>query len=223
MLSQSNSLTAVRLQLVSQLYDPANTGNPAKIKLIQEHLQALQKGPHAWLIANDLLNCDNSDLRFFGALTFTVKINHDWWVALQGSRTGKRANFNVRSRLSADETGELLGRLIDHYVLLVNGGERSLVLRKLASSLVTIFLKPTSIWTRAILNVGASLVNGKYVSEEECKSVDFGTAVLPAMTEAQVVALLYFSHILAEEIDRSRPEFPRRLFSIISFFFFFQI
>ncbi|BDD59497.1 hypothetical protein MAP00_004701 [Monascus purpureus] len=29
------------------------------------------------------------------------------------------------------------------------------------------------------------------------------------MTEAQVVALLYFSHILAEEIDRSRPEFPR--------------
>lgn len=65
-------------QLVSQLYDPANAGNPTKINFIQEHLQALQKGPHAWLIANDLLGSDNPGLRFFGALTFTVKINHDW-------------------------------------------------------------------------------------------------------------------------------------------------
>ncbi|RMJ21414.1 hypothetical protein PHISP_07717 [Aspergillus sp. HF37] len=64
--------------LVSQLYDPANAGNPTKINFIQEHLQALQKGPHAWLIANDLLGSDNAGLRFFGALTFTVKINHDW-------------------------------------------------------------------------------------------------------------------------------------------------
>lgn len=66
------------LQLVSQLYDPANAGNPTKINFIQEHLQALQKGPHAWLIANDLLGSDDAGLRFFGALTFTVKINHDW-------------------------------------------------------------------------------------------------------------------------------------------------
>lgn len=65
---------------MSQLYDPANTGNPAKIKAIQEHLQILQKGPQAWLIANDLLSDESTDLRFFGALTFTVKINQDWYV-----------------------------------------------------------------------------------------------------------------------------------------------
>ncbi|OGM39816.1 importin 13 [Aspergillus bombycis] len=139
--------------LVSQLYDPANTGNPAKIKAIQEHLQILQKGPQAWLIANNLLSDESTDLRFFGALTFTVKINQDW------------------QQLNEDEARELLGRLIDHYVVLVNGGERPLVVRKLASSLATIFLKPNAPWNHAIWNLAASLANGKHISEEQFEFV----------------------------------------------------
>lgn len=80
-----NCLVLTPSQLVSQLYDPANAGNPAKINLIQEHLQVLQKGPHAWIIANDLLSRDNTGLRFFGALTFTVKINQDWYGSQRSS------------------------------------------------------------------------------------------------------------------------------------------
>ncbi|PYH41718.1 putative importin 13 [Aspergillus saccharolyticus JOP 1030-1] len=177
--------------LVSQLYDPANTGNPAKIKAIQEHLQRLQKGPQAWLIANHLLAEDNTDLRFFGALTFTVKINQDW------------------QHLSTEEAQELLGRLIEHYVILVNGGERSLVVRKLAASLATIFLKPNAPWTRALCNLAASLANGKHVSEEHCKDVDLRHTVLPALSERQVTSLLYFSNILGEEIHRWSSEARR--------------
>ncbi|PYI20743.1 importin 13 [Aspergillus violaceofuscus CBS 115571] len=177
--------------LVSQLYDPANTGNPAKIKAIQEHLQSLQKGPQAWLIANHLLAEDNTDLRFFGALTFTVKINQDW------------------QHLSTEEAQELLGRLIDHYVMLVNGGERSLVVRKLASSLATIFLKPNAPWTRALCNLAASMADGKYVSEEHCKDVDLKNTVLPALSECQVTALLYFSNTLGEEIHKWSSEARR--------------
>ncbi|PWY69249.1 importin 13 [Aspergillus eucalypticola CBS 122712] len=177
--------------LVSQLYDPGNTGNPAKIKAIQEHLQSLQKSPQAWLIANQLLSEASTDLRFFGALTFTVKINHDW------------------QSLSSEEAQELLGRLIDHYVFLVNGGERPLVIRKLASSLATMFLKPNAPWSRALCNLAASLANGKHVSEEHCKSIDLRGAVLPAMSERHVTSLLYFSNILAEEIHRWSSE-PRR-------------
>ncbi|KAF7591246.1 hypothetical protein BBP40_001807 [Aspergillus hancockii] len=177
--------------LVSQLYDPANTGNPAKIKAIQEHLQTLQKGPQAWLIANNLLSDESTDLRFFGALTFTVKINQDW------------------QQLNEGEARELLGRLIDHYVLLVNGGERPLVVRKLASSLATIFLKQNSPWNHALWNLATSLANGKHLSEEQCQSFDLQDAVLPAMSERQVVSLLYFSNILAEEIHRWNPESRR--------------
>ncbi|KKK17961.1 hypothetical protein P175DRAFT_0493630 [Aspergillus ochraceoroseus IBT 24754] len=171
-------------ELVSQLYDPTNTGNPAKIKAIQEHLQNLQKGPHAWLIANSLVTEENTDLKFFGALTFTVKINHDW------------------QNLTQEDTEELIGRLIDHYVFLVNGGERPLVIRKLASSLATIFLKPDAPWTRAIVNLAASLANGKYIHEKQCQTIDLRSTILPAMSESQVVSLLYFSNILAEEVNR---------------------
>ncbi|KAL3452856.1 armadillo-type protein [Aspergillus insuetus] len=177
--------------LVSQLYDPANTGNPTKIKVIQEHLQTLQKGPHAWVIANSLLADESTDLRFFGALTFTVKVNHDW------------------QQLSSDDARELIGRLIDHYVFLVNGGERPLVIRKLASSLATIFLKAGAPWTRAILSLGASLAGGKYISEENCQSITLQDAILPALAENQVISLLYFSNILAEEINRLGSESRR--------------
>ena len=82
-------LTVLDFQLVTQLYNPANAGNPTKIKFIQEQLQILQKGSQAWLIANDLASCDNSDLRFFGALTFTVKINNDWCVASSRNPIGE--------------------------------------------------------------------------------------------------------------------------------------
>lgn len=75
---ESPNLTVA--QLVSQLYDPTNAGNPTKIKTIQEHLQTLQKGPQAWLVANALLSDGGTDSRFFGALTFTVKINNDWYM-----------------------------------------------------------------------------------------------------------------------------------------------
>ncbi|KAL2868217.1 putative importin 13 [Aspergillus lucknowensis] len=177
--------------LVSQLYDPTNTANPTKIKVIQEHLQNLQKGPHAWVIANSLLNDESTDLRFFGALTFTVKVNHDW------------------QNLTTSDAQELIGRLIDHYVFLVNGGERPLVIRKLASTLATIFLKANAPWARAILSLGASLRSGKNVYEDECRSISLQNDILPALAESQVVSLLYFSNILAEEINRLGSESRR--------------
>lgn len=99
--------------------------------------------------------------------------------------------------------------MVDHYVALVNVGESALVVRKLASSLVTIFLKPTTSWARAVLNVAASLANGNYVPEEQCQSVDLENAVLPAMSQNQVVALLYFSTTLGEDLDKWSAEMRR--------------
>lgn len=83
------------------------------------------------------------------------------------------------------------------------------MVRKLASSLATIFLKPNAPWNQALWNLAASLANGKHLSEEQCQSFDLQDAVLPAMSERQVVSLLYFSNILAEEINRWSPESRR--------------
>ncbi|KAF4234001.1 hypothetical protein CNMCM6457_004150 [Aspergillus fumigatiaffinis] len=176
-------------ELVSQLYSPENAGNPAEIKFIQERLQSLQKGPEAWLIANDLLSANSTDMRFFGALTFTVKINLDW------------------QKLNQHDVEELLGRLVGHYAVLVNSGERPLVIRKLATTLATIFLKPGAPWTRAIWNVAASLAGSKYVPENQARSVDLLNSILPAMSQAQIVALLYFCNVLGEDINKWSPEF----------------
>ncbi|KAL2220041.1 nuclear transport receptor LGL2 [Thermoascus aurantiacus ATCC 26904] len=184
-------LVADAKTLVAQLYDPANQRNPAKVKAIQEHLQLLQKSPHAWLIADALLSSDSTDARFFGALTFTVKINHDW------------------SQLNEGEVRELLARLINYFVLLVNRGEKPLVIRKLASSLVAVFLKPNDFWTRPLRNLAVSLANGSHVPQEQSQVVDFQNAALPALNDAQIVALLYFSTTLAEEAVKWSSEARR--------------
>jgi len=201
-------------QLVAQLYDPANQRNPAKVKAIQEHLQLLQKSPHAWLIADALLSSDSTDARFFGALTFTVKINHDWWVALISAADitciDLPANPQSRSQLNEGEVRELLARLINYFVLLVNRGEKPLVIRKLASSLVAVFLKPNDFWTRPLRNLAVSLANGSHVPQEQSQVVDFQNAALPALNDAQIVALLYFSTTLAEEAVKWSSEARRR-------------
>lgn len=108
--------------------------------------------------------------------------------------------------MSENDALELVGRLVDHYVFLVNGGEQALVIRKLASSLATIFLKPNTPWNRALWNLAASLANGKHLTEEQCQTLDLGNAILPAMSENHVVALLHFSNTLAEEINKWSPE-----------------
>lgn len=111
-----------------------------------------------------------------------------------------------RQQLSEIEAKELLARLIDHYILLVNAGEQPLVIRKLATSLATIFLKPNAPWERAVLNLAASFAHGSYLHEEQVPSVDLQTTVLPVLSERQLVTLLYFSNVLAEEINRWSSE-----------------
>lgn len=113
--------------------------------------------------------------------------------------TGQLLTF-LRHNLTENDARELIARLVDHYIFLANGGER-LVIRKLASTLATIFLKTGAPWTRAILSIGASLANSKYVDEEACISVNL-ESILPSLSGGQIVALLYFSNILAEDICR---------------------
>ena len=119
------------------------------------------------------------------------------------------ADSFCRQQLSGDDSLELVGRLVDHYVFLVNSGEQALVIRKLASSLATIFLKPNTPWSHALWTLAASLANGKYVTEEQSRTLDLGNTILPALSEHQVVALLYFSNTLAEEINKWSSETRR--------------
>lgn len=61
-------------QLVLRFYQP---GNPVEIKQIENHLRDLQRSPQGWEMADYLLGRDDASLRFFGALTFQVKLHTD--------------------------------------------------------------------------------------------------------------------------------------------------
>jgi len=63
------------VQLVQRLYLP---GSPALISKTQETLQRLQRSPEGWQLGDALLSSNDEKVRFFGALTFTVKLNADW-------------------------------------------------------------------------------------------------------------------------------------------------
>lgn len=67
----------MRQQLVQRLYLPGPSGQIAQI---QETLQKLQRSPEGWQLADALLESNDEHVRFFGALTFTIKLNADWYM-----------------------------------------------------------------------------------------------------------------------------------------------
>lgn len=60
--------------LVKSLYDP---GHAKKIAQNESTLRVLQRSPQGWEIADALLKSEDEQVRFFGALTLTVKLNAD--------------------------------------------------------------------------------------------------------------------------------------------------
>lgn len=65
-------------ELVKRLY---SAGSPQLITGIDERLKQLQRSSEGWQIADALLASDDPQVRFFGALTFQVKLNNDGSVA----------------------------------------------------------------------------------------------------------------------------------------------
>lgn len=61
-------------RLVKTLYDP---GHAKKIPETEATLRVLQRSPQGWEIGDALLNSNDENVRFFGALTFTIKLNSD--------------------------------------------------------------------------------------------------------------------------------------------------
>jgi len=61
-------------QLVRTLYGP---GDARKIPEIEATLRVLQRSPQGWEMGDALLGSTDENVRFFGALTLTVKVNAD--------------------------------------------------------------------------------------------------------------------------------------------------
>jgi hypothetical protein len=74
-----------------------------------------------------------------------------------------------------------------------------MVLQKFCSTLVTYFLKPTSVWNECIRHLITCLVVPEYVPEESLASHGTVEELLPRLDVNQLIAILWFSRCLAEE------------------------
>ncbi|KAF4629911.1 hypothetical protein G7Y89_g8231 [Cudoniella acicularis] len=115
--------------LILQMYQPDGHGKVAKI---QETLQKLQRSAWGWELAYSLREHPSEQVRFFAALTFTVKLNTD------------------AKSLNDENTKALLETLITWLIRCVENLEKPLVMRKLCSTLVAYFFQFSTSWERCI-------------------------------------------------------------------------
>ncbi|PGH32340.1 hypothetical protein GX50_04877 [[Emmonsia] crescens] len=178
---ESEALLNEARHLIQALNAPGNAG---MAKSIQERLQALQKSEAGWTIADGLLASGDTNARFFGALTLTVKIHQDW------------------EYLGEEKVKDLLVHLINIFVLMVSRDEAAVAIRKFMSTLTTFFFKPEAPWTHCIRHVAMSVASGKYLSEDQCEQESFEKLALPSLSYERMLPLLSFSTTLAEESSR---------------------
>lgn len=167
--------------LVRELYQ---SSDPARISEVQRQLQDVQRSYDGWALAEHLLQSDETNTRFFGALTYTVKINQDG------------------SDLNEQDLLALLDKLLDHFVQMVQRRESNLVLTKICSTLVNFFLISHSPWQRCIRHLMCCLQYGQVLPEEVQGSASQTSQLVTLLKDDDLLAILLFAKTLAEDVAK---------------------
>ncbi|KAK9450513.1 armadillo-type protein [Limtongia smithiae] len=192
----SEELYRLAEQKVLQLYRPAD---PALIQSTQQELQVLQKSPEAWELANLMLSSPEPNVRFFGALTYTVKLNNDCNLA------------------SVSEFGQLVSQLLSWFLL--HRGGPQFITQKLASSLLLAIVRfpafASQSWPFPVYDVFFSLLkNSVVVGTRVPESANNFVVDVAQLTPADLEIALLFCTTFAEEIvraDGARQDRPKLL------------
>ncbi|OQO04534.1 hypothetical protein B0A48_09456 [Cryoendolithus antarcticus] len=174
--------------LVKRLYQP---GNATIIVQIQDQLQLLQRSGEGWQLADALLGDNDINVRFFGALTFTVKLNNDG------------------ASLDEATSQHILQRLVSWFVRLVNATDKPLVIRKLCSTLVTFFTRVPFAWKRPLLHLICAFSVGPETLEDVEAITTSTEELLQGLSTHQYVALLWFTASLADELTKMEYSGPK--------------
>lgn len=165
-------------RLVKSLYEP---GQGKKIAETEATLRVLQRSPQGWEIADALLKSDNEQVRFFGALTLTVKLNAD------------------SAELTEEHSQQLLSTLIHH---LITRPTSSIATRKVSSTLAQYFTKPISVWTECIRSLAVSFAVQQPVLDDALDSHPSTWDLLPGLSDDQIKILLDVAMNLADEAKK---------------------
>ncbi|PBP17057.1 importin [Diplocarpon rosae] len=175
--------------LITQLYRP---GAPEQISNIQETLQQLQRSPQGWQLATSLSGHQDERVRFFAALTFTVKLNTD------------------AQALSEEDAQALLQKLIGWLIRSLQNSEGVLVIRKLCSTLVAYWLQFSASWTDCVKHIMLCLCANEPLpystlegTQETAVLVDTISKTESSPSVSKSVALFWFAATLVEEVGRT--------------------
>lgn len=194
-------------QLVLQLYQP---GASEKVGKTQEALQNLQRSPEGWQLANSLLGNEAESVRFFGALTFIVKLNTDSW-AIYSCLFFLLADQPSRKSLSDDDAEALLQTLIGWLIRRLENGEGALVVRKLCSTLVAYFLQFSIAWNKCVKHLMYCLCSGQAIRYGELDDSPNTMILVQRLAPEQAVVIFWFASNLVEEVGKTDSNSMKQL------------
>ncbi|KAL8782535.1 MAG: hypothetical protein Q9213_005300 [Squamulea squamosa] len=185
---QRGSAYPFNAALIEELYQPGTS--PEQVFQIQDSLQKLQRSDQGWQMADALLGSQDENVRFFGASTFTIKLNSDW------------------NSLREDETGPILHRLLEWLISRLKSNERAKVIKKLCAALVAYFLRSPASWARCLLHLICSMSEGKPVNYVDMMSVhyQYATQKVKILDQSQLRTALWFATTLVEEVGKTDSE-----------------
>lgn len=185
-------------QLVQQLYLP---GSPQNVSGLENVLQRMQRSPQGWRLAEALLQSGDSQVRFFGALTFMIKIKLDWQVVSCYWEI-READCAYRETLGSEDVTLLLNRLLLWVVRLVNAAEGALVLRKMCASLVTYFLRPSVSWQHCVRHLLCCFRANGAVAQQSLSENPPTDELVRQLSQLQLLTGLWFCVGLVEEVGK---------------------
>ncbi|KAL6704582.1 member of the karyopherin-beta [Coniothyrium glycines] len=165
-------------RLVKSLYVP---GQAKKITQTEATLRVLQRSAQGWEIADALLKNDDEQVRFFGALTLTVKLNAD------------------ASELTDEHSLQLLTTLIHH---LVCRPTSTMATRKVSATLAQYSTKPISMWSDCIKSLAVSFAMHRPILDDALDQHPSVRDLLPQIPDEQLLVLLDFAMNLADEAKK---------------------
>lgn len=127
-----------------------------------------------------------------------MKIHQDWYAKRVNRTLDCYTDKCCRDNLGEEKTRNLLVRLVDCFILLVDRGETAIVRRKFLTCMTAFFFKPNAPWTYCIRHITISFAHGKFFLEDQADQSTFNMA-LPSLSYERLLAVLSFSTTLAEE------------------------
>lgn len=168
----------------------------------QHYLQDLQKSPFGWDLAAHLIQTDSPNCQFFGALTYTVKINtysRAKVVVSDSDSPSPSPDHDINQKPPTEILNELLGALV---FLNAKPAVQSHVLRKILSTLARFFTKFPSKWNNCIASTITTIASGK-PHPEPTQSIE---EVVQNLSERNTILCLEFCQVLIEDVKGANLE-----------------